>query len=70
MKPENLMRNLVIAMAVSDYKYRPDKDVDPFNGYEPGSKEFLIYQEKIEELKGFDYEQEQKDTARTLEQGE
>ena len=34
------------AKAVHDHHYN-----EVFNGYEPGTREYLVYQEKVEELK-------------------
>ena len=43
--------NWIVAKAVHDFHYRPNKDELPFNGYVPGSDNYLIYQAKLEELK-------------------
>lgn len=42
---QKLFCSVAIGQAVSDYHY--DK---VFNGYEPGTPQYLCYQEKIEEL--------------------
>ena len=59
---EDAFYKFVESLAVHDYHYGT-----VWNGYEPGSREYLTYQDKIEELKGREYEQEQRDTHNTLE---
>ena len=45
-----LQRNFIRSKAAKEFFLRPN-NLYPFNGYEPASEEFFIYQEKIEELK-------------------
>ena len=49
---EDVFYEFIKAKAVHDYHYKI-----VHNGYEPGSKEYLTYQEKIEELEANKREQ-------------
>ena len=61
-----LFIDLAIGKAVSDYKYgNVNRKGHPF-----GTPERDAYNDKIDELKGVDYELEQRDSALSIEKGE
>ena len=48
---QELLNDIVRGKAVHEYHHAKNmREVDALNKYEPGSEEWLVYQEKIEEL--------------------
>lgn len=58
MTQREVFNEFIKGKAVHEYHYAKPDEIDSLNQYEPGSEEYLVYQEKIEELKLFYKSQE------------